>query len=175
MTTATILFRTAVAVTAACVAYAAHAQVMTAPATVKAPVTAPTIRPTAVLPPYVVRLSYAVPGQNPPTAVTSFAAAALSFSQTASQGALALGRPGTAPVNEVDVTVDISSGSPPGAIPAQGTTLTSMTITENKAGATIMTMNFAGAVLVSRAFSPASAGAPRELLRFFYTQVTHTP
>lgn len=160
----------ALAVTAG-MALAAYAQPATAPGSAKVPITAPTMRPSAVITtPYVVAISYPAPGQNPPAVSTSFGASALSFTQA--EPASAVGRPAT-PASEVAVTVDIGSGSPPPAIPAQSA-LTSMTITEYKAGAVIMTMNFAGAVLVSRAFSPGAAGRPMETLTFVYQQVSYT-
>lgn len=152
-------------------ALAAYAQVMTAPA-VQAPVQAPALKPSAVVTvPYMVAISYPAPGHNPPTASTSFAAVALSFFQGTTNPPMAAQ---TGATQSVDVSVDYASISQTSAIPAQ-TLLSAMTITAYKAGVVTMTMNFTRPFLASRTLSPAVAGRPQETLRFFYTQVTHTP
>lgn len=157
---------------AACIALgaSAHAQVATAPPTLKPPITASALRPTAVVTvPYMVAISYPVPGQNPPTAATSFAPSSWSITQAGTQ--TAVGRPG-ATGNYIDMTVSVGNGSPAPVIPPQ-TPLTSMTLTEYKAGMAYATTSFVQAILVSKSLSPGPT-ALQESLRFYFTQATTT-
>lgn len=160
----------ALAVTAG-MALTAYAQVMTAPAGT-APVQAPALRPSAVVTvPYMVAISYPAPGQNPPTAATSFPAGALSFSTSSPRLAQPAGAGTTA--NFLDLTTAVSRGVALPVIPAQ-TPLTSMTITVYKSGVASAMMSFAQPVLVSKSYSSPAAGGPQETLRFTYAQVTTT-
>lgn len=152
-------------------ALTAHAQVMTAPATVKPPVSAANATMiTGVTSPGVLAVAYPAPGKNPPTAATSFPAVAWS-SGTATSAATPVAR-GAPPRSFLNVTVAISSASPALVTPV-GTVFTSVTLTIYKAGVVAGIVTYSQPVLTSTSFAPGEGGM-RQQLQFAYTQATTT-
>jgi hypothetical protein len=161
---------------AACVSLGALAQVATAPRTA-VPITAPAFKPSIPTPPILVALTYAVPGQNPPSASASFPAVSYSISPPSSSGVTDAGGVGqrAATVSYIEVVVAANAGFPAALRPPAA--LTSLTISEHKPGQTAtVTMSFAQPYLASMTYSGANAygGVPQERLQFSYAKVTTT-